>query len=335
MTFSRYIQFVRSAFFGLFILSLGSVGYMIIEGWSFNESLYMTIITLTTVGFGEVRPLSPEGRFFTIVLLFLGGGFVLYMFTTFTDIILGGKIELILGRRRMDKRLSEIKDHCIIVGFGRMGGTIARMLGREYPLVIIENNPALKEKIEETGHPYVLDDAAADSTLIKAGLERAKTLIAVLPTDAHNVYITLTAKDLNPKIIIIARADHEKAEKRLKRAGANRIIAPYLISAKRITRCLLKPAVMDFLEVLVGEGSSEQIFRFEEVLVRDSSSLAEKTLMESGIRDKCNVIVIAIMKKSGEMEFNPTAARKIQAGEILVVVGDEDGFSCIEKLVSD
>ena len=328
------IRVVRIVIFTAFVLSIGMTGYSTIEGWGWLDSLYMAIITLTTVGFGEIRPLSPEGRIFTIFYIFLGAGFVLYMFTAVTEAIVSGQIESFMGRKRMEKRIADLKDHCIIAGFGRIGRSITQILGAEYPLIIIEKHKEMEEFLKETGQPYILGDATNDSTLEKSGLNRARALVAALPTDADNVYITLTAKELNPDIMVVTRADHEGGRRRLTRAGADHVISPYLIGARRMALILAKPTVTDFLEESLFAGSIDRLLELEEIKIEDTSTLDGQDLIEANLSERCNIILLSVKKAAGEVIFNPHYMQEINSGDILVVLGESDALKCLRELAA-
>ncbi len=328
------IRVVRIVILTAFVLSIGMTGYSTIEGWGWLDSLYMAIITLTTVGFGEIRPLSPEGRLFTIFYIFLGAGFVLYMFTAVTEAIVSGQIESFMGRKRMEKRIADLNDHCIIAGFGRIGRSITQILGADYPLIIIEKHKEMEEFLKETRQPYILGDATNDSILEKSGLNRARALVAALPTDADNVYITRTAKELNPDIMVVTRADHEGGRRRLTRAGADHVISPYLIGARRMALILAKPTVTDFLEESLFAGSIDRLLELEEIKIEGASTLDGQDLIEANLSERCNIILLSVKKATGEVIFNPHYMQEINSGDTLVVLGESDALKCLRDLAA-
>ncbi|MDD5154798.1 MAG: NAD-binding protein, partial [Desulfovibrionales bacterium] len=288
----------------IFVIAFGTSGYMLIEKWDFLDALYMTVITLTTVGYGEVRPLGGSGRVFTICLLIMGVGFVFYMFGTITQIMVEGQFRRLLGRRKLGKQLAALKDHYIICGYGRIGQIISREIAKKpLPLVIIENSPDLIKTIEEQGHLFIEGDATREDTLLKANIQKAKGLVATVSSDADNVYIILTARGLNPGLYIMARVVDEKAERNLLQAGANRVISPYHIGARKMAQAILRPAVTDFIELAVHRGGIE--LQIEEIPVRAPSRITDVPLRESGIRQELGLIIIAIQRASGEMLYNP------------------------------
>ncbi|MDP3028574.1 MAG: NAD-binding protein [Deltaproteobacteria bacterium] len=316
----------------IFVIAFGTSGYMLIEKWDFSDALYMTIITVTTVGYGEVRPLSGSGRVFTICLLIMGVGFVFYMFGTITQIMVEGQFRRLLGRRKLGKQLAALKDHYIICGYGRIGQIISREIAKKpLPLVIIENNPDLIKTIEEQGHLFIEGDATREDTLLKANIQKAKGLVATVSSDADNVYIILTARGLNPGLYIMARVVDEKAERNLLQAGATRVISPYHIGARKMAQVILRPAVTDFIEVAVHRGGME--LQIEEIPVRAPSRVTEAPLKESGIRQELGLIIIGIQRASGEMLYNPPPDARIQVGDTLIAMGSPESLSKLEKMV--
>lgn len=320
---------------GLILLAIllgGTFGYMGIEGSSFLDGLYMTVITITTVGFQEVMPLGPMGRIFTMGLVFVGVGFVLYIFSKTTEIMVEGGLQKALGRINMDKKLARISDHYIVCGYGRIGKVICQSLHddkREF--VVIENNPEEIKTLTAEGYLFVEGEAADDEALIRAGIKRAKGLIAVVSTDAENVYITMSAKDLNRNLFVMGRSSGKKgADTKLLRAGANKVISPYYIGARQMANMVLRPTVIDFLDLTVHAGPLG--LRLEELLVPDSAACVNLTLMDSGIRKKYDLIVVAIKRQGeNEMLFNPSHLTVIKPGDIIVVLGEYDNIKRLEK----
>ncbi|MDQ7838297.1 MAG: potassium channel protein [Thermodesulfobacteriota bacterium] len=316
----------------IFVIAFGTSGYMLIEKWDFLDALYMTVITLTTVGYGEVRPLGGSGRVFTICLLIMGVGFVFYMFGTITQIMVEGQFRRLLGRRKLEKQLAALKDHYIICGYGRIGQIISREIAKKpLPLVIIENSPDLIKTIEEQGHLFIEGDATREDTLLKANIQKAKGLVATVSSDADNVYIILTARGLNPGLYIMARVVDEKAERNLLQAGANRVISPYHIGARKMAQAILRPAVTDFIELAVHRGGIE--LQIEEIPVRAPSRITDVPLRESGIRQELGLIIIAIQRASGEMLYNPPPEARIQVGDTLIAMGSPESLGKLEKMV--
>jgi len=311
------------------IVFFGTTGYMVIEGWNFMDSLYMTVITLTTVGYQEVKDLSPSGIWFTIILIIGGVGTMLYVLSIGAKFILEGQLQQVFGRRRLEKKIKELRDHYIICGYGRMGKIIAKELkSRGVKTVVTEKNPVLSE-MEEF---LILEgDATLDYVLKEAGIEKAKGLITVLPTDAENLYVVLSARGLNPDLIIVARAGEEGSEQKLLRAGANRVISPYYIGGLRIAQMVLKPAVVDFLEFATDSGNID--LQMEEIPVSEVSGLAGLTLDQCGIGRELGVIIVAIKKATGDIKFNPTFGTLVESGDTLIALGEISKLKILGKMV--
>lgn len=318
-----------SAILIMLVIAIGTIGYMVIEGWNFRESLYMTIITLTTVGFGEVHKLSPTGEYFTIVLLIGGVGIILYVLATEARVIFEGELKDVFGRRRLERKIKELKDHYIVCGYGRMGRIVARELkAKGVDTVVIEINPVTQ--FEKKDILIVEGDATRDDVLLSARLDRAKGLVSVLPTDAENLYVVLSARELNPKIFVLARASDDGAEQKMLRAGATRVVSPYLTGGLRIAHTILKPAVMDFIEFATTSGNIE--IQMEEVPVQKDSKLVGLALYESGIGKDLGVIVVAIKSREGVMRFNPTSKTIIQESDTLIALGEVSKLNELEEI---
>jgi len=317
--------------FGLIalVISFGTAGYMALERWDLLDSLYMTIITLTTVGFKEVHDLSFQGKIFTIILIIGGVGTVLYALSTGAKFVLEGELQEIFGRKRLEKKLKDLKDHYIVCGFGRMGKIIARELKHEeLDFVVIEKNGGI---LDDKGDILIIQgDATKDEILKKTGIEKAKCLISVLPTDAENLYVVLSARGLNPGLLIVARAGEEGSEKKLLRAGADRVVSPYHIGGLRMAHSVLKPAVVDFIEFATKSGNID--LQIEEITIQEGSGLVGNTLDQCGIGRDLGIIVVAIKQQSGEMKFNPTYLSIIAAGDTLIAVGEETKLKTLEEM---
>jgi voltage-gated potassium channel len=313
------------------VISYGTIGYTIIEKWSLFDSLYMTIITLTTVGYEEVHTLSRSGRVFSIVLMLSGVGAMFYALSVGAKVLLEGEIREILGRKRLSKKIESMKNHYIICGYGRMGRIICKeMMQAKAPFVVIEGMPEVIAAMDKD--ILVLQgDATQDAVLKQAGIEKARGLISVLSSDANNLYVVLSARGLNPQLRIVARASEEGAEKKLFRAGADNVVSPYSIGGLRIAHTLLKPAVVDFIEFATRSGNLE--LQMEEIKVRGSSHIIDHSLDECGIRKDLGIIIVAIKRESGEMEFNPTSTSVIKQGDTLVAMGETNQLKALEDLV--
>ncbi|NWF52635.1 MAG: potassium channel protein [Nitrospirae bacterium] len=302
---------------------------MLIEGWSFFDSLYMTIITLSTVGYSELSGLSSSGRIFTIFLIIGGVGTVLYSLSAGARFILEGELQELFGRSRLEKRIKELKEHYIICGFGRMGKIIAKELkNKGINFIAIEKNPIMREKEDL----LILEgDATQDETLKECGIERAKGLITVLPTDAENLYVVLSSRELNPNLFIVARAGEEGSEQKLLRAGADRVVSPYHIGGLRIAHTVLKPAVVDFIEFATKTGNID--LQIEEIPILEGSGLIGLTLDQCGIGRELGIIIVAIKRATGEMKFNPTFRTTIKSGDTLIVLGEVSKLKVLEEKV--
>ena len=326
----RKIIFLTSILLALLVL--GSLGFVWLEGWNYFDALYMTVATLTTLGGGEVQPLSKLGRVYTMVLLLAGMGVLLYIVTSLARVVVEGEIREVLGRRKLVKKIKGLKDHYIICGFGRIGEIIARQLKeRGIAVVIIENKPENLSRLEESGYYVVAGDATREEVLQEAGIERARGLVAVVSTDADNVYIVLTARSLNPNLDIVARAEESGAEKKLLRAGADRVESPYEMGGRKMAHAILRPTVTTFMELAMTEGVE---WSMEEVRVGEGSALAGVALKDSGIRQKLDLILVALKRADGEMLFNPTLETPILAGDTLIALGLRHNLEMLEKMVS-
>lgn len=315
----------------VFVVSFGTFGYVAIEGWNLLDSLYMTVITLTTVGYKEIHDLSLNGRLFTIILLIGGVGTMLYVLSTGAKFILEGELQEIYGRKKLEKRLKDMKDHYIVCGYGRMGKIITRELKHEkFRFIVIEKSEVILDTDEREDILIIHGDATKDELLKRAGIERAKCLISVLPTDAENLYVVLSSRGLNPDLLIVARAGEEGSEQKLLRAGADRVVSPYHIGGLRMAHTVLKPAVVDFIEFVTKSGNID--LQIVEISVKEGSKLAGLTLDECGIGRDLGIIIVAIKQQSGEMRFNPTFRTAIEAGDTLIAVGEKSKLAILEGM---
>jgi len=322
-------RLILAFFFIVLIISFGTLGYMVIEEWNFQDSLYMTVTTLTTVGYREVRELSSSGRWFTIILIIGGVGTMLYALSIGAKVIMEGEFQGVFGRKRLEKKISVLKDHYIICGFGRMGKIIGRELkSRKVQFVVVEKSSIPRKKEEVL---IVEGDATHDDVLKEAGIEQAKGLITVLPTDAENLYVVLSAKGLNPDLFIVARAGEEGSEQKLLRAGADRVISPYYTGGLRIAHTVLKPAVVDFIEFATKSGNID--LQMEEIPIPENSGLAGLSLDQCGIGKELGVIVVAIKRATGDMKFNPTSLTLIEPGDTLITLGEVSKLKILEEIV--
>ena len=315
------------------VFLFGTSGYMIIEGWDFVDAFYMTIITLTTVGFGETHELGHTGKVFTVVLILAGVGVILYIISMVTQFVVEGRIREVLGRRKLEKNIQKLKDHYIICGYGRVGQTICDILSsKPLKLVVIDNDPKKIEQLHNKDLLYVEGEATDENILLAAGIERAKTIIAALRTDMDNVYVTLSARGINPNLFILARSGAVGSGKKLLRAGANKVVCPYRKGAIRMAQIILRPTVTDILDLAMMDTNIK--FQMEEIPVNSSCNLTGIPLQDSGIRRDLNLIIIAIKNASGDIIFNPSSTATIEAGDTVIAVGKSDNLIKLEKLLN-
>lgn len=315
------------------ILFIGTTGFHLIERISLFDSFYMTIITISTVGYREVKELTTYGKIFTSFLILFGVSTVAYGYSVITSIIVEGELKQIWIFRRKKKMLEKLKNHYIICGFGRMGSYICKKLKEEkIPFVVIDKNPSSQTTLDNEDYLYLIDDSTREEVLKLAGVERAKGLITVVSSDADNVYIVLTARQLNPNIYIIARAAELSSEQKMYKAGADKVISPYIIGGERMALAVLKPNVLDFIEIAVGGKGQKGLLKMEEILVSENSKLVGKTILESQIREITGSIIIAVKKSDGTMEFNPKPNYKIDAGDVFIALGSSEHLTLLEDL---
>jgi voltage-gated potassium channel len=311
----------------------GVIGYMVIEGWSFWDASYMTVITVTTVGYREIHPMSRAGEVFTSILLLVGVGTAFYTFTLAATIVVEGGLQKRLGRRRVGHMIDDLEQHFIVCGFGRIGTVIADEFSQQQiPFVLVERDPERVQEALERGMLAVEADASDEDTLRKLHIERARGLVAALGTDAENVYAVLTARVLVPTLFIVGRAETEDAERKLRRAGADRVLSPYAIGAQQMAQTALRPAVVDFVKLATQAGNLD--LAMEQIVVTTESSLVGKSLIESNLRQRFGVIVVGIQRAAGKMEFNPAPDALIQPGDQLVVLGRPDSLKLLTAAAS-
>lgn len=313
------------------VIVAGTAGYALIEGWPLFDALYMTVITLATVGFKEVHDLSPQGKAFTISLIIFGVGVITYAAGSVIQFMVEGQLVQVVGRKKMEKQIAKLKDHYIVCGFGRIGQMICKEFqARPVPFVVVEKNPHLCERLTREGCLFVQGNATDDDTLLAAGIERARGLITAVTSDTDNVYITLTARGLNPQLYILARAGEEGAEVKLMRAGASKVISPYTIGAARMAHAILRPSVVDFIELATTRENLA--LQLEEIDVAPTSALVGKTLVTAGIRQTMGIIIVAIKQPDGHMLFNPVPATEINAGSVLIILGERLAITQLEQI---
>lgn len=319
------------------IFFIGIFGYIYIENYNLIDAFYMTSITLSTVGFGEVQALSPNGKIFTSILILSGITVVVYTLGNITKFFIEGELKSYLRWRKMDKKIVKLKDHYIVCGAGRTGTKIINdFLKKGLNFVVVENDEKSIEKLKEIYRDkilYVAGDATKDETLIQANVKSAKVLISVLPTDADNLFLTLTTKDLNEKIQVITRAVDASSEKKLKRGGADFIISPFEIAADRIIATATQTNLISFVDVFSKKSKIEGL-TFELVEIKKGSELVDATLMEAKIPTKTNLIVIG-HEVDGIMKINPMSYELLKENEKLLVLGTKDQIKKLIEIASN
>jgi len=301
-------------------LSVGVTGFHYLEGWNFVESLYATVVTISTVGYGDFSPRTSEGMLFTVFLIIVGVGTMLYTVGLVTETMIEGRLKIIMGKGRLEKMIRKMNNHYIICGCGRIGRLICRELAAEkVDFVVVDKDPEAIQKIEEEKYVYHQGDATHNKTLLAAGIKKARGIVCVLPSDAENLYVILTAKELNPGIFILSRSEDEESEHRLLRAGADRVMSPYAMGGMRMAMAVLRPAMLDFVEITTTRQSLE--LGMEEVSICEDSPYVGKLLEDSGIRQNYGLIVVAVKKESGKMIFNPLANYVIEKNDKLIAMG--------------
>jgi voltage-gated potassium channel len=317
----------------ILIIMFGVTGYMTIEDWGFLDALYMAVTTLTTVGYGEVHEVSDLGRIFTIFFIIIGVIYFLYIAGVVVQFMVEGQIRTILGRRSLDKKIDRMHNHYIVCGYGRIGKILCKMLSEKpVDLVVIEKDLELIPVMDHDKMIYVSGDAGDEATLLRAGIKHAKGLIAVLATDTDNVFLVLTARQLNQDINIMARASQERSKSKLLAAGANRVESPYDMGAASMAQRIIRPTVTNFLDLAFAQKRKD--IQMEEIPVNPSSSLVNLMLKDSGIRQRFNLIIIAIKKQDDSMLFNPSFETVIGAGDTVIAVGQEENLQKLEKILS-
>ncbi len=315
------------------LVLIGMVGFHFIEGWHWFDGFYMVLTTISTIGYGEVHPLSHAGRVFNAFIIVAGVGLVLLFFGGATQALLEFELQSVFGRRRMDREISRLSEHFILCGAGRVGRSAARELARKpLPFVIVDSDAEKLARYSSEGWLTLVGDATHTAVLQQARVGQARGLVASTTTDATNIYIILTARSLNPKLNIIARASEDEAEKHLLSAGANHVISPYNFAGYRIAQTFMRPNVVDFFDTAMNQ---ELPLEIEEVQVQSGSRFAGKTLEGSRIRQEMGVIVLAIKGEGSSMRFNPAPDETIHEGDHLIAMGEPDGLRKLESSAAE
>src|SRR5256714_11704252 len=312
------------------VVASGTAGFKLIEGWSLLDSLYMTVMTVTTVGYGPPVALTHAGRDFAIVFMVVGVGTAGYLLSSAVQALVRSEILATYGERRRHREMSKVRDHYIICGAGRVGTRIVREMRRAgVPFVAVESNALLAAELGLPDSQILIRDATLDETLVEAGVERARGLAACLPDDADNLYVVLTARTLNPRLHIVARAVEELAAPKLIRAGADRGIAPPIIGSHPIEQALLEPAVADFMDSITADSLD---LAFQQGEIAAESPPAGRTLDETTIRSALDIVVAAIRRSGGEMIFNPSGDTQIREGDLLIGIGRAESLAELDAL---
>lgn len=317
------------------VFFIGTAGYMLIEERAtgqqppFIDAAYMTVITLSTVGYGEVWELSEAGRAWTIGVIAFGIMTVSYALTSLVTLVVSGEFRSLREKKKMDKTIEHMRNHIIICGYGRMGALVVDELRRRrMPVVVVESEPTAEADLRLGGIPFVIGDATEDTVLFHAGLKRARALVICLPTDADNVFITLTAHTLRPDLFIVPRAEHTTTEAKLKRAGASRVVCPQIIGAMKISDILTRPTVVDFVEV-ANKGVDLEM---DEYVISDDSTLVGKSLRDAHVRRKTGATVVAIKRADGETLVSPDPDAVVARRDTLILIGPTGVSSRLEEM---
>ena len=316
----------------MLVMAIGTAGYHHIEGWTWFDGFYMVVTTLTTIGYQEVHPLSHAGRVFNVFVILAGVSLLLLGVGALSQALLEFELQSFFGRRRMEREIGRLENHFIICGMGRVGRSVARELARKpVAFVIVENSEAKRQRYTEENWLVVTGDATVEQTLRQSQIERASGLIAATTTDATNLYIVLTARGLNPRLKIIARASEDSAEKHLLTAGADSVVSPYSFAGQRIAQSLLRPHVVSFLDTATTHLGMD--LEIGEIHITSASTFAGKTLESSRIRQERGVIVLAIKRREG-MRFNPAPDERIQPDDCLIAMGEPAQLRQLEQTAS-
>jgi voltage-gated potassium channel len=310
------------------VIVAGTVGYVLL-GFAPLDAVYQTVTTISTVGFREVRPLDGWGQVFTMGLILAGVGAAFYAFGVVMETVIEGRLNELLGRRRMERSIASVRDHVIVCGWGRVGRAIAsEVVEAGRPLVVVEQD---EDRLVDIAHPAVIGDATEDAILRRAGIERAAALVAAVDSDADNSFIALSTRAMRPDLFIVARSRGIDAEDKLRRAGADRVVNPQHIGGSRMAAFVLRPHVAEFLDVVMHERTLE--FRLEEVEVTEASPLAGRTLRDSHLRDRTGALVLALRHPDGTFQTNPTPEVEIRAGHVIIAIGTATELRALVDLV--
>ncbi len=333
MNHHPFRKLLPATIFLMGVILIGILGYEFIEKWNLLESTYMVITTLFTVGFQEVRPLSSAGKIFTMFIIVAGVGSAVYIAGQGVETIVEGEMSGYRKRKRMDKKISQMTRHYIICGFGRVGHQVAQVFDKsQVPYVVIDSKKETLDEPERQNAPIIIGDATSDHILIEAGIRSAKGLIACSDSDVANVYVTLSARVLNPGLNIVARAGFKDTEKKLIMAGANRVISPYFISGIRMAGLAIRPVASDFLDLVTHGGQVD--FSLYEMPIPENSPLLHKSIAEADVRGTAGALILAIRKNDGSFDLQPKANSIIEKNDVLVVIGTQEQFDSLDRIVN-
>jgi voltage-gated potassium channel len=314
------------------IVGVGTAGYTHFEQMPVFDAFYMTLITISTVGFAEIKPLSPVGRAITVFIIITGISVGTYTLGMLVKVFVEGELQKLFGRRKLEKQVAALRDHYIICGFGRIGRIISQDLQSEgIAFIVIERDATKLDQLDQRGYLYLNQDAATEQALLDAGIMRARGLVTAVRSDANNVFITLTAKGLRPDIYVMARASDEANVDKLQRAGATRVVCPYQLGGRRMAQMLKRPTVVDFIDTATGDADLGLIM--EEAVLGPRSELIGKSLIDSRLRQNYGVIVVAIKKISGEMIYNPAPDHQLAGGDVIVAIGKRDDLRRMDAVL--
>lgn len=325
----RHLVFVFTLY--ALLLAVGSGGYIVIEGWPWTDSVYMTVITISTVGFGEIRPLSPIGRVFTGGLIVLGVSTTAYAISTLADVIVAGEFRSLIWRKRMQNRIDKMNGHFIVCGYGRVGEQVVHeLLSNRVSLVVIEMLSMFGPDLENLGVIPIEGNATDDAALLRAGIERASGICCCLPNDSDNVYVALTARALNRELTIISRANSHESERKLLIAGVNHVINPYVTSGRRMARQLIHPNILEFMDVVMHRGEIDILI--EDIGISERSSLRDQTIADTEVRRRLGANILAVRRPDGETFVNPGVEFALRAGDTIIALGTPDQ---LDKLATE
>lgn len=324
---------LRDGFVALgFVLLTGTAGYVWLCGWSLAEAVYMLIITISSVGFGEIGPRTRWDRWVTSYVVIFGITAAAYLFSGLIQLMSLRTFRQVVNRQMQTRKLENLKDHHIICGFGRMGAMICQDLHlRRQPFVLVEREPERIAYADREGYLFVEGDATDESVLSEAGIDRARSLVCVLPSDADNVFVTLTGRNMNKSVFIAARAERLSTEKKLKQAGADRVVAPHVIGAQRISGILARPTTVEILELVSGRRSVD--LEMNEASVGPGSAFIGQSLAEAEIRKKTGVVIVAIKRKDGRLVVNPESDVRIEASDTIVILGRAENVEAFRAML--